>query len=75
VNNIPTFEQFIYEKSYKELGSNEQDMVVGIADILNQVKDKDNRKSIADDQIDQFKKENIVFDYSEFMDMVMNKNK
>lgn len=75
MNNIPTFEQFIYEKSYKELGSNEQDMVVGIADILNQVKDKDNRKSIADDQIDQFKKENIVFDYSEFMDMVMNKNK
>ena len=75
MNNIPTFEQFIYEKSYKELGSNEQDMVVGIADILNQVKDTDNRKSIADDQIDQFKKENIVFDYSEFMDMVMNKNK
>lgn len=66
---------FIYEKSYKELGSNEQDMVTGIADILNQVKDKDNRKSIADDQIKQFKKENIVFDYSEFMDMVMNKNK
>jgi hypothetical protein len=75
VNNIPTFEKFIYEKSYKELGSNEQDMVTGIADILNQVKDKDNRKSIADDQIKQFKKENIVFDYSEFMDMVMNKNK
>jgi hypothetical protein len=75
VNNIPTFEKFIYEKSYKELGSNEQDMVVGIADILNQVKDTDNRKSIADDQIDQFKKENIVFDYSEFMDIVMNKNK
>ena len=75
MNNIPTFEKFIYEKSYKELGSNEQDMVVGIADILNQVKDTDNRKSIADDQIDQFKKENIVFDYSEFMDIVMNKNK
>lgn len=75
MNNIPTFEKFIYEKSYKELGSNEQDMVTGIADILNQVKDKDNRKSIADDQIKQFKKENIVFDYSEFMDMVMNKNK
>jgi hypothetical protein len=75
MRNIPAFGEYISEKSYKDLGPNEQDMVVGIADILNQVKDKDNRKSIADDQIDQFKKENIVFDYSEFMDMVMNKNK
>ena len=50
-------------------------MVTGIADILNQVKDKNNRKDIAEDQIEQFKRENIVFDYSEFMELSMNKDK
>ena len=75
MKNIPSFGKFIGEKSYAELGQNEQDMVTGIADILNQVKDKDNRKDIAEDQIEQFKRENIVFDYSEFMELVMNKDK
>jgi hypothetical protein len=75
MKNIPSFGKFIGEKSYTELGQNEQDMVTGIADILNQVKDKDNRKDIAEDQIEQFKRENIVFDYSEFMELVMNKDK
>jgi len=75
VKNILSFDNFINEKSYKELGQNEQDMVTGIADILNQVKDKDNRKDIAEDQIEQFKRENIVFDYSEFMELSMNKDK
>lgn len=75
MRNIPSFDEFVNEKSYRELSSNEQDMVTGIADILNQVKDKDNRKDIAEDQIEQFKKENIVFDYIEFMEMAMNKDK
>jgi hypothetical protein len=75
VKNILSFDNFINEKSYKELGQNEQDMVTGIADILNQVKDKNNRKDIAEDQIEQFKRENIVFDYSEFMELSMNKDK
>ena len=75
MRNIPPFNEFVNEKSYKELNSNEQDMVTGIADILNQVKDKDNRKDIAEDQIEQFKKENIVFDYTEFMELAMNKDK
>ena len=73
MRNIPAFGEYISD--YKDLGPNEQDMVTGIADILNQVKDKDNRKDIAEDQIDQFKKENIVFDYSEFMELAMNKDK
>lgn len=75
MKNILSFDNFINEKSYKELGQNEQDMVTGIADILNQVKDKNNRKDIAEDQIEQFKRENIVFDYSEFMELSMNKDK
>jgi hypothetical protein len=75
MKNILSFGDFVNEKSYKELSRNEQDMVTGIADILNQVKDKDNRKDIAEDQIEQFKRENIVFDYSEFMELSMNKDK
>lgn len=75
MKNILSFSDFVNEKSYKELSRNEQDMVTGIADILNQVKDKDNRKDIAEDQIEQFKRENIVFDYSEFMELSMNKDK
>ncbi len=75
MKNIPSFVEFVGEKSYKDLGQNEQDMVTGIADILNQVKDKGNRKDIAEDQIEQFKKENIVFDYTEFMELSMNKDK
>lgn len=75
MKNIPSFVEFVGEKSYKDLDQNEQDMVTGIADILNQVKDKDNRKDIADDQVEQFKKENIVFDYAEFMELAMNKDK
>ena len=39
MRNIPAFGEYISEKSYKDLGPIEQDMVTGIADILNQVKD------------------------------------
>jgi hypothetical protein len=42
-------------------------MVVGIIDILKQVKDKENRKEIALNMIKQFKEEDIDFDYSKFL--------
>jgi hypothetical protein len=42
-------------------------MINGIIDILLQVKDKDNRMEIAKTQIEIFKKENINFDYEEFL--------
>jgi hypothetical protein len=41
-------------------------MVDGIVDILNQVLDVENRKSIADNMVRQFKDEGIQFDYSKF---------
>jgi Ethanolamine utilization protein EutJ (predicted chaperonin) len=54
-------------KSISDLNSREYGMIVGIIDILNKVRDLDNRKEIAVNQIQNFKKEGIVFDYTEFM--------
>jgi hypothetical protein len=42
-------------------------MIEGIIDILLQVKDKDNRMEIANSQIEIFKKEDINFNYEEFL--------
>lgn len=50
----------------EKLDNNEYQMVDGIVDILNQVKDMSNRKEIADNMVQQFKDENIVFDYNKF---------
>jgi hypothetical protein len=50
----------------EKLNNNEYQMVDGIIDILIQVKDMENRKEIADNMIQQFKDENIVFDYDKF---------
>ena len=45
------------------------DMVRGIVDIINQVKDINNKKEIARNMIKQFKKENIEVDTNEFLKM------
>lgn len=50
----------------EKLNNNEYQMVDGIVDILNQIKDMSNRKEIADNMVQQFKDENIVFDYNKF---------
>lgn len=50
----------------EKLDNNEYQMVDGIVDILIQVKDVNNRKEIADNMVQQFKDENIVFDYQKF---------
>lgn len=65
---IKPYSQFINEaKSIKDLSSrDEKPMITGIAQILRGVKDKENRQSLADKQVKQFKKEGITFDYSEF---------
>ena len=54
-------------KSISELNYDEKPMIEGIIDILLQVKDKDNRMEIAKTQIEIFKKENINFNYEEFL--------
>ena len=50
----------------EKLDNNEYQMIDGIVDILNQVKDMGNRKEIADKMVQQFKDEDIVFDYTKF---------
>ena len=50
----------------ENLNNNEYQMVDGIIDILIQVKDMSNRKEIADKMVQQFKDENIIFDYQKF---------
>jgi hypothetical protein len=47
---------------------NDYQMVSGIIDILKKVKDKENRMEIAQDMVDQFKREKIKFDYKKFLD-------
>ena len=42
-------------------------MIEGIIDILLQVEDKNNRMKIAKNQIEIFKKEDINFNYEEFL--------
>ena len=64
------FSKIILESKSKikiEIDGNDYQMVSGIIDILKKVKDKENRMEIADDMISQFKRENIKFDYDEFL--------
>ena len=53
-----------------EIKGNDYQMVSGIIDILKKVKDKENRMEIAKDMISQFKKEDIKFDYDNFLDSI-----
>ncbi len=55
-------------RSISDLGFDERPMIRGISEILLQVKDLENRKEIALNQIEIFKRENIKFDYNEFLE-------
>ena len=48
------------------LRPDQRDMVVGIAEIVRQVRDPANRSEIAAIQVKKFKREGIVFDYALF---------
>lgn len=58
------------EKIKSELVGDKFQMVSGIIDILKKVKDVENRMEIAKDMIEQFKRENIDFDYINFLDSI-----
>jgi hypothetical protein len=51
----------------KEIKGNDYQMVAGIIDILKKVKDEENRIEIAKDMISQFKREDIKFNYDDFL--------
>lgn len=65
---IPTFSDFLNEeKSISDLSTrDEQPMIKGIAEIINRVKDAENKREMVEASIEDFKKEGIVFDYDEF---------
>jgi hypothetical protein len=52
-----------------ELDKDEQGMVYGIADILRRVDDIDNRRKMAKDMVNKFKREKIKFDYKKFLNL------
>jgi len=56
------------------LDQNQKNMVDGIIDIVKKVVDINNRKTIAKDMIDKFKKEKIEFDYNKFLALCGLKN-
>jgi hypothetical protein len=58
----------LIKEEYNE-HNNDRDMVTGVAEILLMVKDKENRKEIADNMVNKFKSENVIFDKDEFLKM------
>jgi hypothetical protein len=73
INNIGETDERITESKSEiksEIKGNDYQMVSGIIDILNKVKDKENRMEIAKDMISQFKREDIKFDYDKFLDSI-----
>ena len=51
----------------RDIKPQDKDMVDGIVDIINQVKDKDNRHEIATKMVKQLKREKIVLNYADFL--------
>jgi DNA polymerase IIIc chi subunit len=68
IGSMIKLKSILNERSISDLSGDEKPMVMGIIQILNRVKDLQNRKEIADEQIRKFKDEGIVFDYNEFME-------
>jgi len=68
MKNLLSFEEFLNEGiSISDLSiRDEQPMIKGIAEIINRVKDLENKKEMVEASIEDFKKEGIKFDYDEF---------
>ena len=47
----------------------DKEMEKGIAEIINRVKDAENKKEMVEASIEDFKREGIVFDYDEFRNL------
>ena len=71
MKNLPTFSVFLNEeKSISDLSDrDEKPMIKGIAEIINRVKDPENKKEMVEASIEDFKKEGIEFDYDEFRNL------
>jgi hypothetical protein len=51
----------------RDLKPQDKGMVDGIVDIINQVKDDDNRREMATNMVKQLKREKIVLNYEDFL--------
>ena len=51
----------------RDIKPQDKGMVDGIVDIINQVKDEDNRHEIATKMVKQLKREKIVLNYADFL--------
>ena len=51
----------------RDLKPQDKGMVDGIVDLINQVKDDDNRHQMANKMVKQFKREKIVLNYEDFL--------
>jgi hypothetical protein len=51
----------------RDLKPQDKGMVDGIIDLINQVKDDDNRNQMAKKMVKQFKRERIVLNYGDFL--------
>lgn len=51
----------------RDLKAEDKGMVDGIVDIINQVKDDDNRREMANKMVKQFKREKIILNYEDFL--------
>jgi hypothetical protein len=58
----------LIKEQYNE-HQNDRDMVTGVAEILLMVNDKDNRIEIANNMVNKFNSENVIFDKKEFLKM------
>ena len=65
---IHNFKDFLLEeRSIRELPArDERPMVEGIAQILKGVRNLENRRELAEEQVRGFRREGISFDYAEF---------
>lgn len=71
VNGNPMIKlsSLINEAEVEQGHENDRDMVTGVAEILLMVKDKDNRNEIANNMVNKFNSENVIFDKNEFLKM------
>ena len=51
----------------RDLKPQDKPMVDGIVDLINQVKDDDNRHQMANKMVKQFKREKIILNYEDFL--------
>jgi len=69
LNNMIKLSHLLNETEVEQGHENDRDMVTGVAEILLMVNDMDNRNEIANNMVNKFNSENVIFDKKEFLKM------